>query len=395
MHRALSVRQFNEYIKTSFRHDPILSRVYITGELANIKYSHSHLYFSLKEGSDIIDCVIYYHEDKEIDFNFSDGIEVNVKGTLNFNNYSSRLLVSVSDIEEKGLSETYLEFLKMKEDFRKKGYFDEINKKAIPNFPKNIGLITSKDGAAVIDFLAVINQIPNDIRIKLYPVKVQGNQSVGLIVNAIERLDKENLDTIVISRGGGASEDLATFNDRQLIEVVFKANTPIISAIGHKIDTTLLDLVADLSLQTPTEAGSYIVRNYSNIEEEMGKILQKMKDLILAEIRIKELRTEGIGKTISLYNPKNIVGQKEKDIKSLYKDIRQAMDASLSSQETRLNILDTRLRLAKNLIDARKENIRIRDKNSREIYSKHSLKSGDIIEVNFSDGSIKAEVIDG
>ena len=395
MHRALSVRQFNEYIKTNFRHDPILSRAYIRGELANIKYSHSHLYFSLKEGTDVIDCAIYYYEDKNIDFNFYEGLEVNVRGTISLNNYSSRLVLAVSDIEEKGLSETYLEFLKMKEDFRKKGYFDEDKKKAIPDFPKKIGLVTSKDGAAVIDFLAVINQIPNDLIIKLYPVKVQGNEAAGLVVEAVENLDSKELDAIVITRGGGSSEDLATFNDRHVIEAVFKAQTPIISAIGHKIDTTLLDLVADLSLQTPTEAGSYLIRNYSNLLADMAKIIQKMKDIILAELRIGGLRLAAVEKTLSLKDPRNIVDVRSKDLENLYKNLRRSLDYRLDLEENKLKILGMRLQSAKKLIETSKENIFINRIDGKEIYSKYSLKVGDIIEVKFSDGHIKAEVIDG
>ncbi len=167
------------------------------------------------------------------------------------------MIIVASEIEDVGLSKEFREFLKMQEEFKAKGYFDKENKKPIPKLVNKVGLITSKDGAAIVDFLAMINSKANDIHIYLDPVKVQGDQAEDLVSKAIKRLDKLGLDVIVITRGGGSNEDLSSFNQRKIIEAVHDAKTPIISAIGHNIDTTLIDYTSDLSLQTPTEAGSY------------------------------------------------------------------------------------------------------------------------------------------
>lgn len=395
MLKALSVKEFNQYFKTSIKHDPILTRVYINGSLANIRFNGAHLYFSLKEANDIIDCVIYYYEDKDIDFAFKEGTDVLVKGNFSYNNYSSRVVIITNEIKENGVSEEYLKFLKMKEDFKNKGYFDLENKKAIPKLPKNIGLITSRDGAALVDFVSVINQKPNNLNIKLFPVKVQGTDAVSLILKGISDLEKMNLDVIVITRGGGSSEDLAVFNDKEIIESVFRAKTPIISAIGHKIDTTLLDLVADLSLQTPTEAGSYIIANYTNIESEVKKSLSLMKDIISGQIRVNEYKLALLKQNLRAVNPKNDVIQKEKDVKNLKLAMDKALKNNLSFNEHRLNLLETRLKASKNLIEARKENIIIKNAKEEEIFSKYSLNTGEEIEINFSDGRIKAVVTDG
>lgn len=395
MLKALSVKEFNQYFKTSIKHDPILTRVYINGSLANIRFNGAHLYFSLKEANDIIDCVIYYYEDKDIDFAFKEGTDVLVKGNFSYNNYSSRVVIITNEIKENGVSEEYLKFVKIKEDFKNKGYFDLENKKAIPKLPKNIGLITSKDGAALVDFVSVINQKPNNINIKLFPVKVQGTDAVSLILKGISDLEKMNLDVIVITRGGGSSEDLAVFNDKEIIESVFRAKTPIISAIGHKIDTTLLDLVADLSLQTPTEAGSYIIANYTNIESEVKKSLSLMKDIISGQIRVNEYKLALLKQNLKAVNPKNDVIQKEKDVKNLKLAMDKALKNNLSFNEHRLNLLETRLKASKNLIEARKENIVIKNAKEEEIFSKYSLNTGEEIEINFSDGRIKAVVTDG
>ncbi|MBM0046365.1 exodeoxyribonuclease VII large subunit [Anaerococcus sp. mt242] len=395
MLKALSVKQFNEYFKTSIKHDPILTRVYINGSLANIRFNGAHLYFSLKEGNDIIDCVIYYYDDKDIDFDFKEGMDVLVRGNFSYNNYSSRVVIITNEIKENGVSEEYLKFIKMKEDFKNRGYFDLENKKQIPKLPKNVGLITSKDGAAIVDFVSVINQKPNDINIKLFPVKVQGNDAVDLILKGLNDLEKMNLDVIVITRGGGSSEDLSVFNDKEIIEQVFRSNTPIISAIGHKIDTTLLDLVADLSLQTPTEAGSYIIANYTNLESEMKKNLSLMKDIILGQLRLNEYKLAILKQKLKAENPKNSVEQKNKDVKSLKIAMDKAIKNNIAHNISKLNLLEARLKSAKTLIESRKENIVIKNAHNAEIFSKYSINIGDEIEINFSDGRIKAVVTDG
>lgn len=395
MLKALSVKEFNQYFKTSIKHDPILTRVYINGSLANIRFNGAHLYFSLKEGNDIIDCVIYYYEDKDIEFDFKEGMDVLVKGNFSYNNYSSRVVVITNEIKENGVSEEYLKFIKIKEDFKNRGYFDLTNKKEIPKLPKNIGLITSKDGAAIVDFISVINQKPNDINIKLFPVKVQGNDAINLILKGIDHLENMDLDVIVITRGGGSSEDLSVFNDKEIVEKVFKADTPIISAIGHKIDTTLLDLVADLSLQTPTEAGSYVIANYTNIESEMKKNISLMKDIIDSQIKVNNYKLAILEQKLKANNPKNYIKQREKDVENLKLAMDKTLKNNLTFNKHRLSLLDTRLKASKSLIEARKENIVIKNYKDKQIFSKHSLSVGDEIAINFSDGRIKAVVIDG
>lgn len=395
MAKALSVKQFNEYFKTSINHDPILTRVYIKGSLANIRKNSSHLYFSLKEDRDIVDCVIYYFEEKDLDFDFKEGMDVIVKGNLSYNNYSSRVVIIANDLSSVGLSEKYIEFLKIKEEFQKKGYFDQENKKPIRKLAKNIGLITSKDGAAVVDFLSIINQKPNNISIKLAAVKVQGSQAVPAIIEAIDYLDRQNLDLIVITRGGGSSEDLSVFNDKDLIEKVFLAKTPIISAIGHKIDTTLLDLVSDISLQTPTEAGSYIIADYADISTESQKVMARMREILENQLRISSLRLKLIENSINAYKPESIIEDKEKGIDKLKLRLDKEIKNNLTYNYTRLAVIENRLSLVEKIIKLKKSTISILDNNDREIYSKYSVKNGDEIQICFSDGRVRTIVIDG
>lgn len=392
--KSLSVKQFNQYIKTSFKHDPLFQNVSVKGEIANYKISHNHIYFSLKEENEIIDCVIYYYDQKDIE-DFNNGDEVIVDGNLIYNSFFSKISISVNNIEKKGLSEEYLKFLKIKEEFFKKGYFDKDTKKTICDYPKEIGLITSDKSAAIVDFLSVINKEISDINIYLYPVKVQGLSAKDEIINAINVLDKKNLDAIVITRGGGSKEDLKVFNEKDVVEEIYKAKSPIISAIGHKIDLSLTDLVSDLSLQTPTEAGSYLVRNYKKIRQDINKIFLDIQKTLNRNIELKELKLNNLKYSLDSYSLDKLLDEKTKNLNEIFKKIKNNLNLNIEKKEKDLEILKYKLNSLKSILDIKKNSIFIKDFDGNFIYSKYSLKNKDKVNIVFSDGEVKAEIYDG
>lgn len=392
--KSLSVKQFNQYIKTSFKHDPLFQNVSVKGEIANYKISHNHIYFSLKEENEIIDCVIYYYEQKDIE-DFNNGDEVIVDGNLIYNSFFSKISISVNNIEKKGLSEEYLNFLKIKEEFFKKGYFDKDTKKTICDYPKEIGLITSDKSAAIVDFLSVINKEISDINIYLYPVKVQGLSAKDEIINAINVLDKKNLDAIVITRGGGSKEDLKVFNEKNIVEEIYKAKSPIISAIGHRIDLSLTDLVSDLSLQTPTEAGSYLVRNYKKIRQDINKIFIDIQKTLNRNIELKELKLNNLKYSLDSYSLDKLLDEKTKNVDEIFEKIKNNLNLNIEKKEKDLEILKYKLNSIKSILDIKKNSIFIKDFDGNFIYSKYSLKNKDKVNIVFSDGEVKAEIYDG
>lgn len=392
--KSLSVKQFNQYIKTSFKHDPLFQNVSVKGEIANYKISHNHIYFSLKEENEIIDCVIYYYEQKDIE-DFNNGDEVIVDGNLIYNSFFSKISISVNNIEKKGLSEEYLKFLKIKEEFLQKGYFDKGTKKTICDYPKEIGLITSDKSAAIVDFLSVINKEISDINIYLYPVKVQGLSAKDEIINAIKVLDKKNLDAIVITRGGGSKEDLKVFNEKDIVEEIYKAKSPIISAIGHKIDLSLTDLVSDLSLQTPTEAGSYLVRNYKKIRQDINKIFVDIQKTLNRNIELKELKLKNLKYSLDSYSLDKLLDEKSKNVNEIFEKIKNNLNLNIEKKEKDLEILKYKLNSLKSILDIKKKSIFIKDFDGNFIYSKYSLKNKDKVNIVFSDGEVKAEIYDG
>lgn len=391
--KSLSVKQFNQYIKTSFKLDPLFQSISIKGEIANYKISHNHIYFSLKEEDEIIDCVIYYYEDKELG-DYNNGDEVIVEGNLIYNSFISKISISVNEIKSKGLSEDYLNFLRLKEDFYKRGYFDDENKKSIVAYPKNIGLITSDKSAAIVDFISVINKEMSDINIYLYPVKVQGQSAKNEIINAIEILDKKSLDVIVITRGGGSKEDLKVFNDKDIVEKIFSSKSPIISAIGHKIDLSLTDLVSDLSLQTPTEAGTYLVRNYKNLRDDIDLLYINIKKTLDKNIELKEIKLNNLREKLEFYNIENLIEEKSNDLNALFDKLKEVMNYNLKQKENDISNLKYRLDSINSILEIKKKSIYIKDLDDNFIFSKNTLKNKDKVKIVFSDGEVKAEIYD-
>lgn len=392
--KFLSVKQFNQYIKTSIKLDPLFQNVSIKGEIANYKISHNHIYFSLKEDEEVIDCAIYYYEDKDLGV-YNNGDEVIVEGNLIYNSFFSKISIAVNNIESKGLSEDYIKFLKLKEDFYKKGYFDQERKKSIISYPKNIGLITSDKSAAIVDFISVINKEISDINIYLYPVKVQGLSAKSEIINAIDILDEKKLDAIVITRGGGSKEDLKVFNEKDLVEKIYKAKSPIISAIGHKIDLSLTDLVSDVSLQTPTEAGSYLVRNYKKIRDKINDLFINIKKTLNRNIDLKELKLGNLGDKLELYKIENLLEKKSNDLNLLFDKFNKTIENDIRQKENKISLLKYRLNSINSILEIKKKSIYIKDLEDKLIYSKNSLKIKDKVKIVFSDGEVKAEIYDG
>lgn len=391
--KSLSVKQFNQYIKTSFKLDPLFQSISIKGEIANYKISHNHIYFSLKEEDEIIDCVIYYYEDKDLG-DYNNGDEVIVEGNLIYNSFISKISISVNEIKSKGLSEDFLNFLRLKEDFYKRGYFDDKNKKSIVAYPKNIGLITSDKSAAIVDFISVINKEMSDINIYLYPVKVQGQSAKNEIINAIEILDKKSLDAIVITRGGGSKEDLKVFNDKDIVEKIFSSKSPIISAIGHKIDLSLTDLVSDLSLQTPTEAGTYLVRNYKKLRDDIDLLYVNIKKTLDRNIELKEIKLNNLREKLEFYNIENLIEKKSNDLNALFDKLKEVMNYNLKQKENDISNLKYRLDSINSILEIKKKSIYIKDLDDNFIFSKNTLKNKDKVKIVFGDGEVKAEIYD-
>lgn len=256
MSKPIGVKLLNKYIKSELTQDPILKNIYVIGEVTNL-HRNKYTYFDLKEDDELLSCVYFNN-----DLIFENGDNLIINGSINVYTKASRYQLNVKNLDILGEGLAYLKLRQLKDKLEKKGYFDSKIKKNIPLFPVKIGLITSDKSAAIIDFLSIIEQNYPIANISLYSSKVQGQEAINSIVRGINQLDIKNLDLIVLTRGGGSNEDLSIFNDEKIADAIFKANTPIISAVGHEIDTSISDLVSDLRVSTPTKAAEYIISNF-------------------------------------------------------------------------------------------------------------------------------------
>lgn len=331
MRKAISVKVLNQYIKSELMNDPILKNVYVVGEVTNL-HKNKFMYFDLKEEDDLINCVYFNN-----DLDFSNGDNIIVNGSINTYTRASRYQITVRVIQAVGQGQAHVKLKLLKEKLDKKGYFDLSRKKSIPDFPVNIGLITSAKSAAIVDFLSILKANYPIADILLYPTRVQGLEAKVDIIEALQRLDLLGLDLLVMTRGGGSNEDLSIFNDEEIADTIYSLQTPIISAVGHEIDTTIADLVSDLRLSTPTKAAEYIVGVFNesllevnNLFLENNKIIMHLLETNLYQLNIEKLQIEA-------NSPKNRIENYLKDIQDIDKFNKEILVSQIFSKNKIIN----------------------------------------------------------
>lgn len=391
MNNPITVKQLNYYLKTILKNDYVLRKITIRGEVSNIKKSRNNLYFSLKEDMEIVDCVIYDYDNALMEIVDSDSIVL--EGSLIYYSYMSKLIIKVDDYIKDGISNAYLKLLKLKEKYSKLGYFDKSNKKALPFICKRVGLITSNFGAAKEDFINIFRQAEINATIYFAPVKVQGIDSATSIAQALDRLEELNLDCIVITRGGGSEEDLSTFNNEDIIKKVFTLKTPVISAIGHKIDTTLIDLVADLCAQTPTHAANLIVSQFLIANEKITSLMKDIEGVVNKNLEKYYSQLNSLQYRLKVLKPENVLHNKINEIDYLHLKISDVIDRKIIAVSHQLELLYQNISRVKDNISKYKEIIRITDLDNNVIKTAESARFSRTLCIHFIDGNIQVEVL--
>ena len=287
---VITVSQLNSYIKACFECDENLKNIFVVGEISNFRVATSgHLYFSLKDEKSVIHAVIFSNSAKNISFDIKDGISVMVKGKVSCYEISGQYQIYVQQINPYGVGAVHLAYEKLKSKLSNEGIFDEKFKKSIPKYPKKIGVITSKTGAVIHDIKNVISRRYPICEISLYPVNVQGEKSSEQIVNGINYFNiNQNVDVIIIGRGGGSVEDLWAFNKEEVARAVFVSAIPIISAVAHETDVTICDFVADKRASTPSVAAEIAVPDMNNLKIDLKNFRNRIFILLKAFINSKE-----------------------------------------------------------------------------------------------------------
>ncbi|MBQ7874851.1 MAG: exodeoxyribonuclease VII large subunit, partial [Oscillospiraceae bacterium] len=279
----LTVTQITSYLKSYIDENKKLSGIYIKGEITDFKanFYSGHFYFTLKDASSEISCVMFRSYAERIRFMPKDGMSVIVRCDLSVYQKSCSCQLYVYDIQPEGLGAKHLAFEQLKEKLEKEGLFDAQNKKALPVYPEKIGVITSAHGAALQDIINVLTRRWPVAKIVLTPVAVQGEDSPKQLLSAIIKQENEiKPDVIIIGRGGGSSEDLSAFNDEALARAIFDCKTPVVSAVGHETDFSICDFVSDMRAPTPSAAAELVSPDINALRQSIDSNIEWMKDFI-------------------------------------------------------------------------------------------------------------------
>ncbi len=316
MENYLSVTALTKYIKAKLEGDKHLVSIYIKGEISNFKHhSRGHFYFTLKDEQAQISCIMFSNYVKQVTFSPKDGDHVLLQGRMSIYEAGGSYSIQVAEMKLDGIGELYLKYEALKKDLSDKGYFEQSHKKAIPKFPKRIGVVTSPTGAVIEDIKNTVTRRYLLSEIHLYPALVQGPDSSKSIHDQIVLANKLNeVDVLIVGRGGGSIEDLWGFNELPAIMAIFESKIPVITAIGHETDFTLCDFVSDLRAPTPTAAAELATPNKSDLLEDILYDQELIKKLFHRFIEQNQTKLVHIDQRLDVLSPIYQVAQSKKDL---------------------------------------------------------------------------------
>ena len=338
--KYITVTQLNRYLKFKIENDPNLGLIFLRGEISNFKnHTRGHFYFTLKDETSRINAIMFSTNTKKIKFMPNDGMKVLVTGRISLYEASGGYQIYVEEMIEDGVGNLYIAFEQLKERLQKEGLFNPEHKKKIPKIPNKIGIITASTGAAIKDILSTIKRRFPLCETILFPTLVQGEFAKNDIVKNLKIADDYNLDVIIIGRGGGSIEDLWPFNEEIVARAIYEAKTPIISAVGHEIDWTISDFVADMRAPTPTGAAEMAVPNKEDVINYIEQIKIRLIKNINNKININNEILNRLKTSFVLKNPRNIYEIKEQNFDYLYEKLIIAINNIIKNKQDRLNLL--------------------------------------------------------
>ena len=303
--KYLSISAINRYLKAKFDSDENLRVVCLKGEISNIKFhSTGHIYFSLKDETSKINAIMFSSSAKKLLFKPTDGAKVLVTGRISVYEASGGYQIYVDEMLEDGIGNLYIAFEKLKQDLAKEGLFDAAHKKPIPKIPSRIGVVTAPTGAAIKDILSTIKRRFPITEVILFPSLVQGEAAAPDIVKNIKLAQNYDLDVLIVGRGGGSIEDLWPFNEEIVARAIYECKIPVISAVGHEIDFTIADYVADMRAPTPTGAAEMAVPNMSDIIKDINNLQIRLNEAINKKINYQKLYLDSIKNSLIMYENK-------------------------------------------------------------------------------------------
>ena len=392
--QAFSVTQLNEYVKMLIDSDEILQTAAVCGEISNFKhhYATGHLYFTLKDDRSAVKCVMFARDASRLKFEPDNGMTVTAWGRVSVFPRDGAYQLYVGFMSPSGLGEQYYAFEMLKQKLASEGLFDASRKKAIPKFPKKIGIITSPTGAAVRDLYNVLTRRWPIVEIELFPALVQGSGAAASLKKGIEYFDsKDDIDVVIIGRGGGSGEDLSAFNDEALARSIAASNIPVISAVGHEIDVSISDFVADLRAPTPSAAAELAVPDMGEYNAILSSHLGRIKGIVSRKIEFGDSRLKTLSESSVLKSPEKYFDIKFTELAYLaeklgdkYDDIVKANGSKFSSLVAKLDALSP--------LSVLSRGYSIANKGDKAVSSVTEISSGDDLVLRFNDGKVDVKV---
>mgnify|MGYP000551963606 FL=1 len=388
-----TVKQVNSYIKNMFTQDFMLNRIYVKGEVSNCKYHTSgHIYFSLKDESGTIACVMFAGQRGGLSFHMREGQQIIVLGSVNVYERTGSYQLYAQEIRLDGEGTLYEKYQMLKQELEEMGMFAPEYKKAIPRYAKRIGVVTAPTGAAVRDIMNISARRNPYVQLLLYPAQVQGEGAKESIVRGIRMLETKNVDVIIVGRGGGSIEDLWAFNDECVARAIFDCQVPVISAVGHETDVTIADYVADLRAPTPSAAAELAVWDYRQLQGYLDECRLRMNRSMTGTIRINRLRLKELDVRLSYLHPRHKLQDQQQRLIELEEELRTLMRDRVKEARHRLAIQIEKLN---GLSPVRKLNqgfAYVEEADGGVVKSIRQVKMGDELTVYVTDGFIRTSV---
>lgn len=388
-----TVKQVNSYIKNMFTQDFMLNRIYVKGEVSNCKYHTSgHIYFSLKDESGTIACVMFAGQRGGLSFHMREGQQIIVLGSVNVYERTGSYQLYAQEIRLDGEGTLYEKYQMLKQELEEMGMFAPEYKKAIPRYAKRIGVVTAPTGAAVRDIMNISARRNPYVQLLLYPAQVQGEGAKESIVRGIRMLETKNVDVIIVGRGGGSIEDLWAFNDECVARAIFDCQVPVISAVGHETDVTIVDYVADLRAPTPSAAAELAVWDYRQLQGYLDECRLRMNRSMTGTFRINRLRLKELDVRLSYLHPRHKLQDQQQRLIELEEELRTLMRDRVKEARHRLAIQIEKLN---GLSPVRKLNqgfAYVEEADGGVVKSIRQVEKGDELTVYVTDGLIRTSV---
>ena len=342
----LTVTALTKHIKSLIEGDATLSDVIVEGEISNFKFHRAtgHLYFSLKDEGAVINAVMFRSSAQSLTFTPADGKKVLVKGRVSLYEKSGQYQIYVTRMKEAGLGDLHVAFEQMKRRLYDEGLFAPEHKKPLPKYPKSIGVITSKSGAAVRDILNILGRRYPIGQVLLYPALVQGDGAVDSMIEALDYFDREkNVDVILLGRGGGSIEDLWAFNEEKLARRVHEMTIPVISAVGHETDTTICDFVADLRAPTPSAAAELAVPDLQKLRVSLPSLTVRLQGALQNKTVSRRQRLSRLLSRRAFVSPEDVFNAKRVTLDRTVQALVSAGQRSIDRRKMRVAVLAERI----------------------------------------------------